>query len=250
MPRSAAGFHAPGVAGDGIDLAVVAQRAERLGALHVGAVFVLKRWWNTTKGARHRRGEVDVELAQMGGGDEALVDDRAERAARDVGLGDGPREPPPQAVGGTLVVVRRGGFEDGLQEQRAGRGRLRADERIVGRRRAPLDDVDLLERGFGFERSADVGVAAHEQRRDTVSRAEDGLGDGEEHARAVGRAGVSRDRAAVHDAGQPVQRRLYDHARRAALRISDESDAAGVAFHAAEHEGSRGSSSETGTLPH
>jgi len=83
---------------------LLARRAERLGALPrregVGREALVEQ------GEGHGvvvAGEVEVEVGQGLGGDEALVHDRAERARRRVGAGELGADPAPEPVGGALA---------------------------------------------------------------------------------------------------------------------------------------------------
>ncbi len=234
-PEHVACLHAVLVAPDRVDLAVVAQHAERLGSLPGG------------QGVRgealveHRErsddalvGEVEVEVGQLVGRGEPLVDDGAVRAGRDVDVGHLCRDAATQAVGGPLVVVggelrgRAGGpGDDRLQDPGLARAGEVAEGVVVGGRGPPLGDGGtclLDDPGDGV-----AGVlAAGEQRDDAVAVTEQGGGDGQEQARPVAAAGVGRERAAVLHVGQTGDRRGDDRPGRASLRVGDEADPAGV----------------------
>ena len=98
------GPHAVEVAGDGVDLAVVAERAERLGPLPrgqgVGGEALVE---DGEGGLEALVGQVEVEVAQGVGGDQALVDDGAERARGHVGALGGGVDAPAEAEGGLLA---------------------------------------------------------------------------------------------------------------------------------------------------
>ena len=83
--RGCAGFHARAIAPDGVDLAVVRERAEGLGTFprgqDVGCVALVKeREWRFEFGI----GEVGVELGEQAAGAERLVDHRRGRDADEV----------------------------------------------------------------------------------------------------------------------------------------------------------------------
>jgi hypothetical protein len=81
---------------------------------------------------------------------------------------------------------------------------------VVGGRLPPTLDAQAFLRGQRFEGSPRVDRPPHEQVGDAVRRSEEGGGNGQEYAGAIGRASIGRDRAPVHDARQAVEAGLDD----------------------------------------
>ena len=106
----AATAHAVGVAVDRVDLAVVAEQCRNgCARSQVGRVLVENRWWKTANDAVEAVvGQVEVEVGQGVGGDQALVDDGAERARHHVGTRERGAQPPPEPVGRPLVALGAG----------------------------------------------------------------------------------------------------------------------------------------------
>ncbi len=221
------GPHAVQVAGHGVDLAVVAQGAEGLGPLPrrqgVGGEALVE---DGEGGLEALVGQVQVVAGQGVGGDEALVDDGAERARGHVGAGGGGGDAPAQAEGGPLVG-HAVGLEDGLEHLGLGRSGQLAQDRVVGGRDPPLDHPDALGLGRFLDRGPGV-VAPHEQHGQAPALAEDGRRDGDEEAGAVGGPGVGRHRAPVLHTGQATKGGGHDVSRRPAGALGDEADTAGV----------------------
>ena len=137
----------------------------------VGSVLVEKRWWKMVKAAsKPVVGEVEVEVGQVVGGGQALVDDGPERAGRDVeavDVGQVAAEP----VGRDLVAVgavrRRG--DDGLEDLGPGLGRHVAEDGVVGLGLAPVDHLDALGGTGVLDQGRGVGPP-HEEGDDPVAR--------------------------------------------------------------------------------
>ena len=222
--------HAVHVARDRVDLAVVAQHAERLRPLPrregVRREALVE---HDERGGEALVGEVVVEAWQRIGCHQALVGDRAERARRHVDASGRCVDPATEAKGGPFVGAL--GVEHRLHDARP-RGQGLVTELAVARRRlTPLDDAQVLGGRRGLDRLAGV-VAAHEEHGDAVARAEDGRGDGKQHSGAVGRLRVGCDRTPVTHARQPVEGCLDDRAGRPAVGVRDEADATGVELRA------------------
>jgi hypothetical protein len=227
-----AASHASLVAPEGVDLTVVAQRAERLGALPrrqgVGGEALVE---HGERGGERVVLEVEVEVGQGVGRGEALVDHRAKRARRHVrALGGGVDAPAqaqgsPLGLGGGGAVPARG--EDGVDDARCrGPGEV-PEGGGVERGLAPVGQREALGCGRGLDRGAGF-FAPHEQHRHPGPLAEQGRRDRNEQARPVGGAGVGGHRPAVLDARQAAERGGHDGAGRAALGVGHEADAAGV----------------------
>ncbi len=161
--RSAAGIGGPAahllaVAADRVDLAVVGDRAERLGEppdrVRVRRVALME-----DRVVEAQRGpQVRVEVRQSPAGHQTLVDDRPTRCRRDRQLGDhsarrpccsldpapGETEPALEGVVGGWAGVARGPVRsrhDRLGEGRPGRSRRRAQCARIGRDLAPAEDA-------------------------------------------------------------------------------------------------------------
>ena len=250
-----AGPHEVGVALDGVDLAVVAQEAERLRPIprrhRVGGVPLVE---DREPAVDIVAGQVGVEGSQLVGGGHALVGDRAHRPGREVGLdafgvagGLGCLAGQVAGALGRFVVGAGVSGEDRLLDVGAGGPGDVPEGGIVGGDLAPGDEgqpetgqgvlhgrADRLARRLAplvvttveeAHRGAEAGVVGHRG------------GGGEEpgrqrdqHACAVTGAAVGGHRTAVHDTGQPVQRVVDDLSAGGAAGVGDEADATGVAF--------------------
>jgi hypothetical protein len=182
-----------------------------------------------------------------------FVNDRAGRAGDDVEIGDsggdgrafgGAAREHQFALEGVAVQPRRLANQQ-LRDLGAGFGGDPAEHGGVDRNLAPPDDRERarIERGFGQRprRRGKRRVARQERHRHAVitglqfCRAEAGEIGGQhrvrnlgQHARAVAGAGIGPDAAAVGQVDQPAQRAFDDLARRTALDVDHQTDAAGV----------------------
>jgi hypothetical protein len=255
--RALARGHPVDVALDGVDLAVVAEEAERLRArprrCGVGRVALVEH-----RERRRQRlvGEVAVERAELLGGAQRLVGDRTERHRREVrgdaAGGDRAREALARAEGTAFGLVhrhRRRPQQDRLLDAR----RLLAGELAQGpgrdRHDAPARDADALVQarvlqrpaGRGLHRLAALDVGRQERHREADQllvaglevvgvRGEVRVVDRQQQPRAVARLRVVRDRAAVLDPAERGQRARHRLVRTPPAHVGDEADAAGVAF--------------------
>ena len=203
------GPHAVGVAGQGVDLAVVAEHPEGLGPLPrrqgVGGEALVE---DGERGGEALVGKVEVEGGEGVGDDKALVEDRPERGGGDVGAVGGGVDAPAQPEGGALGGPDVGG-QHRLDYPGPGRHGQLAQLVVVGGHGAPVDDPDPLRLGRGLDLGPGV-VAPHEEHGHAVGPAlvvgAEQLGrDGHEQAGAVAGAGVGGQRAPVLHAGQPVE---------------------------------------------
>ena len=249
------------IAADRVDLAVVGDRAERLGEPpdRVGVrrvALVEDRVRDAT-----RRPQVRVEVGQAATDDEALVDDRPRRSGRD---GDARPWRPPAARAAVSRrrrattsrrskasslsgrARRRPGARrprhDRLGERRPGRRprTLQAQTRSTGTSRQRSDRQPRLGERRLHERPGpplDGPAAWQEQRHDRpvgrrgrVAREqlEERAVERQRHAGAVARLAVGPERAAVAQRGQPGKGKRQDPVARPAARVRDEPDAARV----------------------
>jgi hypothetical protein len=222
------GPHPVEIPGDRVDLAVVAEGAERLGSLP-GREGV-RREPLVEDGERDLEAgvaEVEVEVAEEVGRDETLVDDRLRRAAHDVHAGDVAGDAPPYAVRGRFVHP----LEQRLHDVWPRRDRLAPELGVVGRRGAPLDHAAPFRRDGRFDAGAGRGlVFADEEHRHAAVGSEDRGRDRKQDAGPVGGFAVRVQRAAMADVGETVERRGEDGRTRPARGVGDEADAAGVAL--------------------
>jgi hypothetical protein len=180
-----------------------------------------------------RRGEavvvkVEVEVGQVVGRGQALVEERPERAGGHVGSGRGPLDAAAQPQRPALTL-RIGACTGEHRVHDARRGRLGhvAQGRRVDGRLAPLDQRQALLGQRPVHRGPRI-VAPHEQHGHPVVRPEDLGRDRRQQPRAVGGAGIGGHRAAVLHARQATEGGGDDGSGRATLSIGDETDATGV----------------------
>ena len=93
--------------------------------------------------------QVEPEVAEVVGRDQALVDDGAERARGHVRAGGGGLDALAHAEGGPLVLGRVGQYR--LQEAGLELLGLLAQLIVVGGRLSPVDDLDALFLGRRFD---------------------------------------------------------------------------------------------------
>ena len=252
-PRLVA-FHPVGVAGDGVDLAVMRERPERLRqpprGKRVGRVALV-----VDREARHetRVEQIRVEVGQALGQEHALVDDRARRQRteiqlldlrRDRLLLDAPANHVQVAVelgiGHALGVPKHDLLD--LGTRRVG---FLADAGDVDRHLPPtvdaiaecenfrLDDLAAAllraEVGLRQEHLADGDRAGHQHRPATLHRrGEKVLRDFDMDARAVAGLAIGVHRAAMPHRLQRIDAGLHNVAPLLAIQRGDEADAAGI----------------------
>ncbi len=244
------GPHPALVAADGVDLSVVAEEAERLGPLPRGQGVGAEALVEDGQGSGEALvGQVEVERVEGVGRDQALVDDRTERARHHVGVAVRGLEAAPHPVGPTLEVlglgverlVGHGGGRDrrprrlglgcrsdqGLEDPRSGGKGEVAERGVVGGRRAPPHHVEAFGLGRRRDLRRGIGVAGEEHDH-TRALAVDRLWNGGEQTGAVGGSGVGRHRAAVLDVGQTGESGGDDGSGWSAVGVGDEADAARV----------------------
>ncbi len=222
--------HPVDVALDRVDLAVVAEQAERLRALPggrgVGREALVE---DAERDLERRVAQVVVEDGELIGRAERLVGDRAERERGDVrgdrALGE---LAGPEGTALRLVGIEARSRQEQLLDPRRTRLRLRP-ERVRGDRH--LTPPEHLQPFLATDCCKDlaVGFVAEED------HAEPGAGHGqqrrgkrEQQAGTVARLPVGRNRSAVLDAPEPFEQRVDDLARCTAAHVRDEADAAGI----------------------
>ncbi len=245
------------VAADGVDLAVVGDRAERLGEPPDRSGVRRVALVEDRVADRQRRPQVRVEVGQPAADDQALVDDRPRGGGRDGQLGQGAArragrglEPPPgddepalEGIVGDRAAAARGADgagHDGMGEGRS-RGRRRgAQGGDVDRDGAPGEDGQA---GLG-EGDLDEGACpclgdppAREEERDDPGPGRRQVAGQQRDERPIERQGdpgavarlpVRPERAAVAERGQAGQRQRQDPIARAPAGVRHEPDAAGV----------------------
>ncbi len=258
LAEGLAGVHPGDVAAQGVDIAVVAEMAEWLGAGPAGKGVGAEARVRQRHGGIHLRiGQVRKIGSQLLRGEHALVDHRPARhradveplAALEIAVAD--------AVGGDAVdhvelalefhdIGHVGAAADErLSHQRLTGGRGLAQHAVVDRHGAPTEErqtlllhdllEDLLNGGallvvLGEEDEADA-VLAFLRELDALllaGGAEEIVGDLHEDPGAVARAQVAAAAAAVVQSHADLQRALHDVMRLAALDIDHKADAAGI----------------------
>ncbi len=223
-------LHAVEVAADGVDLAVVAEGPEGLGSLPrrggVGGEALVE---DGEVPLEALVGQVQVVTGQQVGCHQALVEHRAERAADHVGAGGGGRHPAAQSIGRSLRVALPLPRQDGLDDSRATPAGHLSDLVLVCGWGPPVEDLDALRRGGGFQCGPRV-VTPDEEHGDAVALAEEGGRYGGEQPRAVSRLGIGAQGAPVDDARQALQGRGHDGAGGPSLGVGDEADPACITF--------------------
>ena len=250
----AAGEHAVLVALERVDLAVVAEQPERLGALprrqRVRREAAVE---HDVRRDERRVGEVGVEEGQPVAEHERLVGDRPEREAREVvadafratgRLGASPGARTPAARRRRRPSPR--GAAAALGSGWAGRQRVGPEVRLVDGDGPPAGELESLRRRTPSATAAwarrtaapssrsknpnatprRAGVERPVERRGT-ELGEEGVRDRREDTGTVARHAVRGDRGAVAHTAQPLERELDDAARRA-RGVGDEADAAAV----------------------
>ena len=225
--------HAPLVAPQGVDLAVVAQGAEGLGPLPgrqgVGREPLVE---DGERSGEALVVQVEVEVGQGVGGGEALVDHGAERARRDVGAVVAPRcagaagrraarrsesaasAPVPSA---NSAWTTRGAVARAMSPSAPGSSGGSRQSTIV----RPSSAAAASTAGPGV-------VAPHEQHGHPVALAEQRRAGSAPAAPSRRRCGRRRRRPPVLDARQAPEGGCDDGAGRPALGVGHEADPAGV----------------------
>ena len=250
------------IAADRVDLAVVGDRAERLGEspdrMGVRGVALVE----DRVAELDRRAQVRIELGQASAGDEALVDDRAARGRRHRQLGHGTTGGPGrrfQPAAGDDQAALEGvvGQGPGIRRCRGSGGRRWPAPR-PGATRLPqhraLPDPSAraatprsaapasANTRVTSVRAARCGGAATRQeehhdgrpigrQRGVEERQERGV-QGQGDARAVARLTVRAERAAVSEGRQPGEGQRQDPRPRPPARIRDEAHATSVVLEA------------------
>ena len=207
------------VAVDRVDLAVVAEEAERLGALPrrlgVGREALVED--------RERDGEgfvteIRVERRELSGRAERLVGDGAERQRADVDAGV-VREPLLRSERALLGVFRvravRSLHDELLDRGNARRGRLPERAR-VDRNGPPADDPEALGGARLLDAAARAVLAQEDHRQSAPRPRNERRGERKQDSGAVPGQAVGRDGATVTHAAQPLERGVEDRPRRAA----------------------------------
>ena len=234
MPESTAP-HRPHVAVDRVDLAVVAEVAERLSALPRGAR--VRREALVEDRERHLEraiAEVGVELPELVGRAEGLVRQRAEGHRDDVRAGD------PSGTAACAVGAKLGGVRvqsERPQEHELLDGRHRPASRLAQRLRhdgdaPPARSLDSLPRAGLLDSGARALVTEEHLGEPAPRPRHERCRNRQEDAGAVARAVVGGDRPTVPDVRKPFERGVENLTRGAAARVGDEADATGVALEA------------------
>ncbi len=223
-------FHPGAVSLDRVDLAVVAEQAEGLCPLPARLGVGREALVEDRPGDRPLRvGEIGEERRELGRGAEGLVRDRPEGERGDVDarhrLGA-----PPRPVGAELAVGVHAGREHQLRDPRQARGRRRAERRDVVRDVAPPERIQPLQPAGLLDDVPQPRLAQEAHRDPAVDDPRERRREREQDAGSVPRDAVRRPGAAVRDGAEPGERAVEDLARRAAARVGDEADAAGIAL--------------------
>ena len=228
-----AGLHPGDVAVDRVDLAVVAEQAERLRTLPARLGVGREALVEDRPGDGERRvAQVGIERRQLRRRAERLVGHRAKRERGDVDAVDrlGAAAGAIGAQLGVGLVARR---EQQLRDARHARDSRRAERRDLERHVAPAGGLETL-RATGFLDDVPQPRLAQEAHRQAgAARPGERGRERQEHAGAVAGDAVGSPRAAVRHGGETRERTIEQLARRPAADVGDEADAAGVAFEGA-----------------
>ncbi len=251
--------HPLSVAAHGVDLAVVRQEAERLGQLP-GREGVRAEALVHHRQRADRAGvlEIPVELCELMREEQAFVDQRPTRqardvegvAARDVALADGALCPlaDHEQLALEARLVLRGRADQHLQDQRRALAGDGAQRRLVHRHRSPAEQAlpgaedlvleDLLAArpirrvarqehaaDAVFSRLGQLQACGHLGRQELVR-------DLEQNAGAVARLRIAAGRPAVLEVQQDADPALDDIVRAHAPQVGDEAHTAGVVLEA------------------
>ena len=229
-PSALARLHPGDVPVDGVDLAVVAEEAERLRALPARLGVRGEPLVEDRPRCRPRRvGEVGVEAREVRGRAERLVRHRPEGERCDVDALHALR-PAARTVRAELGIGLRAGREHELGDPRHARGRRRSERGDVGRHVAPAERLEPLGPARLLDDAAQPRLAQEAHREPGALDPRQGLLQRQEQPRAVTRDAVGGPRAPVRDRREAGQSPVDQLARRAATRIGDEADAAGVSL--------------------
>jgi hypothetical protein len=229
-PGPLAGLHPLDVPLDRVDLAVVAEEAERLrplpARLGVRREALVE---DRPRGGPRRVGEVGIEARELRGGAERLVRHRAERDRRDVDAVDtlGPAAGTVRAQLRVRLGARR---EHELDDPRHVRRGGRAERGDIVRDVAPPERLEALRATRLLDDPPQPRLAQEAHRHAGALVAGQRGVQRQQQARAVARDPVRRPRAAVRDGGEARERAVDELARRAPVRVGNEPDAAGVAL--------------------
>ena len=238
------------VAGDGIDLAVMRQKAERLGQRParqgVGGEALVE---HADGGFQTRIAEVRIEAGEIRRHHQALVDDVLGRQAADVEVGVVLERHLGAAAGeeqldAHLRVVEAFAADEHLLDARQALQRQTAEHRSVHRHAAPADQGQACGGDLGVHRLARAGgtrlVPAEEHHADRVllgqvhaellsgQHAQEAVGLLQQQAAAVAGLAVGVDAATVGHAGQGLDGRLQQMVAGLALHVGDQTEAAVV----------------------
>ncbi len=226
LPR----FRPRDVAVDRVDLAVVTEQAERLGALPArlrvrGEALVEDREGDGESGIL----EIRVEPGKLCGRAERLVGHRAERERSDVDAGN-PLGTPPRPIRTALGVgMLRGGKHQLLDpRQRGDRGH--AERRRAGRHLAPAGGPQPLRAARVLDRGTEPALAQEAHRNSGAADPGEHRTERDEDARAVSGHPVGRPCSPVPDRREACERPVEELPRSAALQVGDEADATRAAL--------------------
>ena len=228
--RTEPGLHPRDVPVDRVDLAVVAEEPERLGPLptrlRVGREALMEdRERDLERGIL----EVGIEVRELAGGAESLVGDRTERQRDDVDAGHALR-PPPCAIRASLGVRVLGRSEHELVDARQ-RGEGGHTDRLVACGHGPpARGFEALRATGVLDRRPQPALAEEAHREARVGPATERVRQREENSGAVPGDAVCGPRTAMPDRREPGERAVEHVARRAAVDVRDEADAARIAL--------------------
>ena len=233
VERAGPRAHPVHVAADRVDLAVVAQQAERLRPLPRG--LGIGREALVEDPERHlepRIAQIRIEGVELVGGAERLVDDGSEGKGGGVDIGAAV-EPLPRGVGAPLGLVGRDPprtLEHGLGDERRRRARGVAERGRVDGNGAPPAHGDPLGRAGPLDRPPPVRTAQEHHGEAQVGLRHERGRKRQEQAGAVARPSVRGEGSPVANAVQRLEEGIEDEPRGPAGEPGDEPDATGIAF--------------------
>ena len=215
VERVTACAHPRDVAFDGVDLAVVAEHAERLGSFprrrRVGREALVE---DPERDCQGRIEEIRIERRELVGGAERLVGHRSERERGDVcarrSLGADPRP-----IGAPLGVVEtrsERAAEDELLDARHRRACLVAQGIRAERPGPPAAEADPFGPTGVLDRRARRVVPQEDHRQAAPRCRKERPGDREQQPGPVARPAIGGDRTAVSDTGKSLEQAVDDHA--------------------------------------
>ena len=228
--RAEPGLHPRDVPVDRVDLAVVAQEPERLGALPARLRVRREALVEDRERDLERRIlEVGIEVRELPRSAQRLVGHGAERERDDVDAGDALRSAT-GAIGAPLGVRVLGWSEHELFDARERGERGHADRLVARGYRPPAGGLEALRAAGILDRRSQPALAEEAHREARVGPTAHRVGQWEENAGAVAGDAVRRPGAAMADRREARQRPVEHVARRASAHVGDEADAARIAL--------------------